>query len=215
MSCELLRQYEEHECGEDGYPFAWHGGRVVRLNSLPSGDPPYRYAWQPEESLGIKYLIREQAGHRCLRCGHPYRAGDPAISERGEWSPCDEHCTHGGPTEWHEGVYPEGGLAHGEVPEPFQVAQWRILTVHHLDEDKANCRWWNLAALCQRCHLRMQRAVVMGRPYHFEHSEWFKPYAAGFYAFKYLGEDLTREETMSRLEELLALEHRFTQETLL
>ena len=28
------------------------------------------------------------------------------------------------------------------------------LTVHHFDGDKANCEWWNLMALCQRCHLR-------------------------------------------------------------
>jgi hypothetical protein len=61
----------------------------------------------------------------------------------------------------------------------------------------------------------MQRAVVMDRPYHFEHSEWFRPYAAAFYGFKYLGEDLSREEVDARLPELLALEHRFTQEALL
>lgn len=42
--------------------------------------------------------------------------------------------------------------------------------------------------------------------YGLEHSEWCRPYAAGFYAFKYLGEDLTREQTMERLDELLALE---------
>ena len=28
-----------------------------------------------------------------------------------------------------------------------------VLTVHHIDMVKANCRWWNLVALCQRCHL--------------------------------------------------------------
>ena len=99
--------------------------------------------------------------------------------------------------------------------ESWSEAHWRILTVHHLDEDKGNCRWWNLAALCQRCHLRMQRAVVMDRPWHYEHSEWFKPFAAGFYAFKYLNEDLGREEVIQRLPALLALEHRFTQETLM
>ena len=29
----------------------------------------------------------------------------------------------------------------------------RVLTVHHLDGDPANCADWNLAALCQKCHL--------------------------------------------------------------
>ena len=62
---------------------------------------------------------------------------------------------------------------------------WRILTVHHLDGDKSNCRWWNLAALCQRCHLHIQAKVKMDRVWIFEHSTWFKPYVAGYYAFQY------------------------------
>ncbi len=31
-----------------------------------------------------------------------------------------------------------------------------ILTVHHLDGDKANCDWTNLLVCCQRCHLHIQ-----------------------------------------------------------
>ncbi len=57
------------------------------------------------------------------------------------------------------------------------------LTVHHLDLDPSNCRWWNLAALCQRCHLHIQAKVVMERPWMFEHSAWFKPYVEGYHAF--------------------------------
>lgn len=34
-----------------------------------------------------------------------------------------------------------------------------VLTVHHLDGNKDNCEIWNLAALCQRCHLRVQSRV--------------------------------------------------------
>jgi hypothetical protein len=173
----------------------------------------------------IKNLIREQAGHRCLRCGHPYPPGIADTHQRGEWTPCDEHCTHGEPIRsWH----PQFGKSVAPIMAPTVVtdlptllrngheveAQWRILTVHHLDEDKRNCRWWNLAALCQRCHLRMQRAVVMDRVYSFEHSDWFKPYAAGFYAWKYEQEDLTREEIMERLDYYLDFEHRFTQEAI-
>jgi len=30
------------------------------------------------------------------------------------------------------------------------------LTVHHLDHDKSNEARWNLAALCQRCHLQLE-----------------------------------------------------------
>ena len=56
-----------------------------------------------------------------------------------------------------------------------------VLTVHHLDGDKANCEWWNLPALCQRCHLKIQAKVKMGQFVLFPalHSEWFKPYLAG------------------------------------
>ncbi|HEY6019866.1 MAG TPA: hypothetical protein VIY48_08150 [Candidatus Paceibacterota bacterium] len=56
------------------------------------------------------------------------------------------------------------------------------LTVHHLDIDPSNCAWWNIPALCQRCHLHIQGKVVMERLYMFEHSEWFKPYVGGYYA---------------------------------
>lgn len=82
-----------------------------------------------------------------------------------------------------------------------------MLTVHHANMNPANCAWWNLLALCQRCHLSIQARVVMDRPWvMLDHSAWFKPYVAGFYAHKYLGESLSREEAESRLPELLALE---------
>lgn len=89
---------------------------------------------------------------------------------------------------------------------PHDVDAGRVLTVHHIDMDKANCRWWNLVALCQACHLSVQARVVIERPWIFEHSEWFKPYAAGYYAAVIFSEELTRDQVDGRLEELLALE---------
>ena len=83
---------------------------------------------------------------------------------------------------------------------------WRILTVHHWDGDKANCRWWNLMALCQRCHLSIQGRVDPHRPYFLEHAEWCKPYAAGFYAFKYQGRELSRADALAEMDALLSLE---------
>lgn len=88
-------------------------------------------------------------------------------------------------------------------------AQWRIGTVHHFDGDKANCQWWNLLALCQRCHLQIQTRVNPDQPYMFEHSEWLKPYVAGFYAHKYEGTHPSRNEIMltpGELDRLLSLE---------
>jgi hypothetical protein len=57
------------------------------------------------------------------------------------------------------------------------------LTVHHMNMDPSNNRWWNLLALCQRCHLHVQAKVIIERPFIFEHSDWFKPYVAGYYAW--------------------------------
>lgn len=165
----VLRMYAPEECGADGYPLAWHKGE-------PS----------------VKDLVRETAGNRCVRCGHPYVKREHG---KGEWSPCDDRCTHGGPLR-----------RTGAGAERVYEAQWRILTVHHLTGVKADLRWWNLVALCQRDHLQIQGRVRMEQVYPYEHSDWFKPYAAGYYAATYLGEDLTREEAVERLDELLALE---------
>lgn len=84
----------------------------------------------------------------------------------------------------------------------------RILTTHHFDGDKSNDAWWNLLPLCQSCHLHIQGKVDPETPFFLEHSEWLKPYVAGFYAHKYEGRDITYEEAESRLDELLAYELR-------
>lgn len=162
--------------------------------------------------------VREEAGHRCIRCGHPFRTG---AHGKGQWSPCDERCQHKGPLGYllKDGTVEEIGSDHipaqemlravgrGRVPEASGiVAEWRILTVHHLDGDKSNCEWWNCLSLCQRCHLQVQTRVNPQIPWFLEHSDWFKPYVAGFYAHKYEGKNITREEAIDRMEELLAYE---------
>lgn len=147
----------------------------------------YTEDWKEVQARAV-----EAAGHRCIRCGHPYVKGQ---NGNGEWSPCDEKCTHGGPIETKMII----GL-------PFYFAQWRILTTHHFDGRKDNNAWWNLLVLCQRCHLQIQGKVDPDMPYFLKHSEWMKPYVAGFYAKKYLKLDLTREQVMDRLDELLKLE---------
>lgn len=169
----------------------------------------------------LKARVRFDAGHRCERCCHPFvTKGDAKMlgvqPSGGRWSRCDRGCMHSGPYrvlisgEWVEGEFTEEGMVaprlhvlSGNVVE----AEWRVLTVHHLDGDKANSAWWNLAVLCQRCHLEIQAKVVMERVYPHEHSEWFKPHAAGYYAEVYLHEQVTRKEALDRLDELLGLEY--------
>jgi hypothetical protein len=201
---DVLRRYEPAECGVDGYPLAWRRG--IDLGEDVRGPR-------------IPDLVRELTGHRCVRCGHPYRTGqsDP------EWSPCDEGCNHDGPLM----IIGAGGapdhvhLARTDLDserarrlvettympyDPRIEAKWRVLTVHHLTMEKADCRWWNLVALCQRCHLQIQGKVKMSQVYPFEHSEWFKPYAAGYYAATYQGRDLSRDEAVAEMDTLLSLE---------
>jgi hypothetical protein len=124
----------------------------------------------------------------------------------GEWSvhDLDRIGSFAGETIMDEG--PNGPQQRWQVE-----AHWRILTVHHLltgPVGKRNLKWWNLVSLCQRCHLNIQRRVDLVRPWPYSHSEWFKIYAAGWYAWNYLGEDLSRAQAQERLEELLALEQR-------
>lgn len=114
------------------------------------------------------------------------------------------------------GKYPKEWLRIAELTK--QAAGWKCvrcghahdpaagytLTVHHLDHNKSHCQWFNLAPLCQRCHLHIQAKVVMPRIWYLDHSEWFKPFAAGYYADLY---KLYLDETLIRMhaDELIAV----------
>lgn len=158
----------------------------------------------PADWKAIASRVKAEAGNRCVRCGHP--DGDRMRNRTKEWAeadgvpytsevlqsigcdpiekdlvPCDAQCSH-----------PKDG-------------KLRQLTVHHLDGDKSNCRWWNLLALCQKCHLEIQARVIPERPFLWEHSHWFKPYAAGFYAYWHGKMEPSREVTMLDLDLWLAM----------
>jgi hypothetical protein len=136
------------------------------------------------------------------------------------YSACDEQCTHDGPLrvrsvdpeepweplDYDFNRYGRRGAGALVVPGVEVQAAYRILTVHHLNGDKTDCRWWNLCALCQRCHLSVQTRVEMDHPWPWEHSEWFRPYVAGYYAWKYEGRNITRAEALADMDRLLDLE---------
>ena len=63
---------------------------------------------------------------------------------------------------------------------PHDVKGGYVLTVHHLDMDPANCEAWNLAALCQRCHLRIQGKVDFHQHYMLPHTGWMRPFVDEF-----------------------------------
>lgn len=234
---ELVERRRHDGMVELGYPQAW--------TRATAAEYPPELGLEPVVIPPIKDLVRELVGHRCIRCGHPYRVGQESLwSEPAEpetmqeaaalalfdaeptdeprvrrerpvhYSPCDERCTHGGPVRYR---YPASAWRTLTKPDPERVAvragsplevqaAWRVLTVHHFNGDKADCRWWNLGALCQRCHLTIQGKVQMDRVWPHEHSEWFKPYVAGFYAWRYEQRNITRAEAEERMDELLAYE---------
>ena len=109
------------------------------------------------------------------------------------------------PDNWPEiaqKVKDEAGWKCVRCEHPHDPENGYCLTVHHLDLNPQNCEWWNIPALCQRCHLSIQGRVIMERPWLFEHTEWFKPYVAGYYA-KITGHPTDREWVMAHLEFLL------------
>ena len=91
-----------------------------------------------------------------------------------------------------------------------------MLTVHHLDLHPNNCAWYNIPALCQKCHLQIQHKVILERDWMFEHTPWFRPYVAAYYGvregllpqtFDYFDSlvMVRREFVMSNLDYLLSL----------
>jgi hypothetical protein len=139
----------------------------------------------PVDWPAIACRVKDEAGWRCVRCRHSFAPAGLA-TRGGQPLPCDDLCS------------------------PDRCAQLRHgkrlnYGVHHLDGDKGNCRWWNLLALCNACHLCIQAKVIPDRPYLWEHSDWFKPYVAGYYAFTAGNREITRAEAEADLDRWLAI----------
>ena len=92
------------------------------------------------------------------------------------------------PPEWKEiatRIKANAGWRCERCQHANDMASGHVLTVHHLDGDKANCEDWNLAALCQRCHLTIQGRVKMEQVFSeivLPVSPWFKPHLDGYLA---------------------------------
>ena len=65
-------------------------------------------------------------------------------------------------------------------PHSGTMADGFGLTVHHLDRVKWNLEHWNLAALCQRCHLHIEHVVEWHRDWPFPHSRWMAVHVADY-----------------------------------
>ncbi len=83
----------------------------------------------------------------------------------------------------HESLKEKWGYRCERCGHPHDVKSGHVLTVHHLDGNKGNNADWNLACLCQRCHLAIQGKVFLPQFYMFPHSEWMIPHVKGYYNF--------------------------------
>lgn len=111
------------------------------------------------------------------------------------------------PSNWKEiakQIKEDVGWACVRCDHPHDPTSGYTLTIHHLDADKSNCEWWNLAPLCQRCHLQIQAKVIMRRQWILPHSEWFKPYVAGYYASIH-GLPTDRDYVRANIDRLIAI----------
>ncbi len=94
---------------------------------------------------------------------------------------------------------------------PHDPAAGYTLTTHHLTMNKAEsfAHWWAFVPLCQRCHLSIQSRVFLDRPWVMTaHSDWFKPYAGGYFAWKYLGRAVSRADVVANLDWYADIERR-------
>jgi hypothetical protein len=92
---------------------------------------PINYSnYHPKWTL-IRRLILKRAGNCCEKCG---------IENHNPIPDCDPDAPM--PTLFE--------LPHVHVDAPSRVA---ILTIAHIDHDRTNNRFENLAAWCQKCHL--------------------------------------------------------------
>lgn len=106
---------------------------------------PIDYRLYPGDWLAVRARILARAGNRCEWCGAP----NGAQILRAEWG---RYCLPALDGQWRD--------RHGQPCEPPAEDKLLppgrvVLTIAHIhNPDPADCRPENLAALCQRCHLR-------------------------------------------------------------
>lgn len=118
---------------------------------------PIRKSDYPPDWPAISLQVREEAGQRCEWCGAPNRK---VIRRPKAPMPETWHSDYPG-CDWV--IIRDIEETNGEIIATGELSWARlrfhgltkvILTVAHLDRDSQNNARSNLAALCQRCHLR-------------------------------------------------------------
>ncbi len=112
---------------------------------------PFVRSRYPKDWRDISARIRREAGNRCQCTGY---CGDTHDDGRCD-APNGKLIVRGERYPWRWSEHSGCSLCLAGDPEcrPVRV----VLTVAHLDHDTTNNTTSNLAALCQRCHLRLDR----------------------------------------------------------
>lgn len=154
------------------------------------GDAAELQVWETEINLKHKEIAIVRNRLLSNICAKPSEHCDECAPEFDCWP--DAYCCRKRPLartypdDWKaiaKRIKDAAGWKCERCKHPHEVETGYVLTVHHLDGDKAHCADWNLAALCQRCYLHIQYKVNM-RQMFFEDildvSEWFKPHLDGY-----------------------------------
>ena len=112
--------------------------------------------YSPDWKLRSRFIRHYRARNKCERCGAPN--GQWIL--RGEWQggPAwqnDDGQIYCAETGRYMGDNYVGEICTSEKTKAIRV----VLTVAHLDHNVKNNSFFNLAALCQRCHLRHDAAL--------------------------------------------------------
>ena len=103
---------------------------------------PIDYKKYPDNWKLLRHKILERAGDRCELCFAPNLIEIYRHKDLGEWK------------------YPYS-ISYIENYKPVKI----VLTIHHIDGDIKNNHESNLIALCQRCHLRLDRPLKRNKKF--------------------------------------------------
>jgi 5-methylcytosine-specific restriction endonuclease McrA len=121
---------------------------------MPCDYSKYPLNWKSE----IRPSILERDGHKCSKCKVPNKIWIC----RGKWG--EDICYQNDDGQIYsaeDGTY-LGSAYVGDVwVNGKQILTKVVLTVAHLDNDVTNNDYSNLAALCQRCHLHLDKEQHM------------------------------------------------------
>jgi 5-methylcytosine-specific restriction endonuclease McrA len=104
---------------------------------------PCDYKNYPDNWKEIREKILIRACNRCELCNAPN--GVKVVRDRER------------PVKW---ISP-GGNVEASYDSQFYYMVKIVLTIAHLDQDTKNNEPWNLLALCQRCHLKIDLPFKM------------------------------------------------------